>query len=242
MSHVTEPRGWATQPLLERESEIRAIHRAVDELCGTSENGPTARRGGVLTFAGSAGIGKTTLLVEARRHAAERSCTVLFARGGEQEKQVPFHVMRQLIQPAFAAMTEDERRDVPRHLVQHRRPGARTHRRPGRPDGTRPAGRARRPRLGRHPPDGTQRARRPDPRRRALGGRRVPGLADRVRGAGRGTRHADHGGLPTGRDPRRRGSAARPDGPAGDPSARARSPHHDRGGPHSAGRPRPERR
>ncbi|MFI1147627.1 ATP-binding protein [Streptomyces sp. NPDC020817] len=112
MSHVTEPRGWATQPLLERESEIRAIHRAVDELCGTSENGPTARRGGVLTFAGSGGIGKTTLLVEARRHAAERSCTVLFARGGEQEKQVPFHVMRQLIQPAFAAMTEDERRDV----------------------------------------------------------------------------------------------------------------------------------
>ncbi|MGW8780746.1 ATP-binding protein [Streptomyces sp. NPDC055796] len=112
MSHVTEPRGWATQPLLERESEIRAIHRAVDELCGTSENGPAARRGGVLTFAGSGGIGKTTLLVEARRHAAERSCTVLFARGGEQEKQVPFHVMRQLIQPAFAAMTEDERRDV----------------------------------------------------------------------------------------------------------------------------------
>ncbi|GHE71748.1 hypothetical protein GCM10017778_66090 [Streptomyces vinaceus] len=112
MSHVTEPQGWASQPLLERESEIRAIHRAVDELCGTSENGPTARRGGVLTFAGSGGIGKTTLLGEARRHAAERSCTVLFARGGEQEKQVPFHVMRQLIQPAFAAMSEDERRDV----------------------------------------------------------------------------------------------------------------------------------
>ncbi|MFK0232765.1 ATP-binding protein [Streptomyces vinaceus] len=112
MSHVTEPQGWASQPLLERESEIRAIHRAVDELCGTTENGPAARRGGVLTFAGSGGIGKTTLLGEARRHAAERSCTVLFARGGEQEKQVPFHVMRQLIQPAFAAMSEDERRDV----------------------------------------------------------------------------------------------------------------------------------
>ncbi|MER7463138.1 AAA family ATPase [Streptomyces sp. NPDC097981] len=112
MSHVTEPRGWASQPLLERESEIRAIHRAVDELCGTTDNGSTARRGGVLTFAGSGGIGKTTLLAEARRHASERSCTVLFARGGEQEKQVPFHVMRQLIQPAFAAMTENERRDV----------------------------------------------------------------------------------------------------------------------------------
>ncbi|MET9885659.1 AAA family ATPase [Streptomyces sp. NPDC006430] len=112
MSHVTEPRGWASQPLLERESEILAIHRAVDDLCGTSHHGASGRRGGVLTFAGSGGIGKTTLLAEARRHAAERSCTVLFARGGEQEKQVPFHVMRQLIQPAFAAMSEGERRDV----------------------------------------------------------------------------------------------------------------------------------
>ncbi|THA40256.1 AAA family ATPase [Streptomyces sp. A1547] len=112
MSHVTEPRGWASQPLLERESEILAIHRAVDDLCGITDTGPAARRGGVLTFAGSAGIGKTTLLAEARRHAAERNCTVLFARGGEQEKQVPFHVMRQLIQPAFAAMTEAERHEV----------------------------------------------------------------------------------------------------------------------------------
>lgn len=112
MSHVTEPRGWATQPLLERESEVLAIHRAVDDLFGVSESGAPARRGGVLTFAGSGGIGKTTLLVEARKYAAERGCTVLFARGGEQEKQVPFHVMRQLIQPTFAAMSEDERRDV----------------------------------------------------------------------------------------------------------------------------------
>ncbi|WP_405922234.1 ATP-binding protein [Streptomyces sp. NBC_00122] len=112
MSHGTEPRGWASQPPLERESEILAIHRAVDDLCGASDSGAVARRGGVLTFAGSAGIGKTTLLAEARRHAAERGCTVLFARGGEQEKQVPFHVMRQLIQPTFAAMSQDERLDV----------------------------------------------------------------------------------------------------------------------------------
>ncbi|MFE3934885.1 ATP-binding protein [Streptomyces goshikiensis] len=112
MSYATEPQGWASQPLLERESEVLAIHRAVDELCGTPDSSQPSRRGGVLTFAGSAGIGKTSLLTEARRHAAERHCTVLFARGGEQERQVPFHVMRQLIQPAFAAMTEDERRDV----------------------------------------------------------------------------------------------------------------------------------
>ncbi|MFD3939082.1 AAA family ATPase [Streptomyces sp. NPDC058618] len=112
MSHVTEPGGEASHPLLEREAEILAIHRAVDDLYGTSARGPATRRGGVLTFAGSPGIGKTTLLAEARRHAAARGCTVLSARGGEQERQVPFHVMRQLIQPTFAAMSEDERRDV----------------------------------------------------------------------------------------------------------------------------------
>ncbi|MFD8637067.1 ATP-binding protein, partial [Streptomyces sp. NPDC059656] len=112
MSQVTEPRSWNTQPLLEREAEVLAIQRAVDVLCGISGKGPANRSGGVLTFAGSAGIGKTTLLNEARRHAADRSCTVLFARGGEQERQVPFHVMRQLIQPALAAMSEDERRDA----------------------------------------------------------------------------------------------------------------------------------
>ncbi|OKK22034.1 hypothetical protein AMK16_02025 [Streptomyces sp. CB00455] len=112
MSHVTEPRGWASPLPLERESEILAIHRAVDDLHGAADTSAATRRGGVLTFAGSAGIGKTTLLAEARRYAGERSCTVLFARGGEQEKQVPFHVMRQLIQPSFAAMSEDERREV----------------------------------------------------------------------------------------------------------------------------------
>ncbi|MFG3606122.1 ATP-binding protein [Streptomyces sp. NPDC047928] len=103
---------WASHLLLERESELRSIRRAVDDLCGASDDSSGVRRGGVLAFAGSAGIGKTTLLKKARRHAADRGCTVLFARGGEQEKQVPFHVMRQLIQPVFAAMDEDERRKV----------------------------------------------------------------------------------------------------------------------------------
>ncbi|WP_438310139.1 ATP-binding protein [Streptomyces sp. HUAS TT3] len=107
-----EPRGGAPKPLLERESELLAIRRAVDDLRGVSDQatGASTRRGGVLTFAGSAGIGKTTLLGEARRYATDRGCTVLFARGGEQERQVPFHVMRQLTQPTFAAMNEDDRR------------------------------------------------------------------------------------------------------------------------------------
>ncbi|WP_372500047.1 AAA family ATPase [Streptomyces sudanensis] len=57
-------------------------------------------------------MGKTALLGLLRRSAADRGCTVLSARGGEQERQVPFHVMRRLVQPVFAAMPEDERREI----------------------------------------------------------------------------------------------------------------------------------
>ncbi|MFJ8691609.1 ATP-binding protein [Streptomyces roseolilacinus] len=100
-------------PLLERETELRTIEHALDDLCGsTSEGGHASRQGGVIGFAGPAGLGKTTLLALLRRSAADRGCTVLSARGGEQERQVPFHVMRQLVQPVFAAMPEDERREI----------------------------------------------------------------------------------------------------------------------------------
>ncbi|MFE1576724.1 ATP-binding protein [Streptomyces fradiae] len=106
-------RGRTTTPLLERESELLAIERALDGLCGTSPDGAhTARQGGVLGFAGPPGLGKTTLLGLLRDSARERGCTVLSARGGEHELQVPFHVMRQLVQPVFAAMPEAERRQI----------------------------------------------------------------------------------------------------------------------------------
>nr|WP_308404003.1 AAA family ATPase [Streptomyces sudanensis] len=106
-------RGRHAPPLLERESELLAIERALDELCGTpSGGGHASRQGGVVGFAGAAGMGKTALLGLLRRSAADRGCTVLSARGGEQERQVPFHVMRRLVQPVFAAMPEDERREI----------------------------------------------------------------------------------------------------------------------------------
>ncbi len=130
----------------------------------------------------------------------------------------------------------------PRQLVQHRRAGARTDRRPEGPDGARPAGCARRPGLGGHPPDRAQRTRGAGRRRRALGGRGVPGLADRLRGAGRGTGHADPRGLSAQRDPRRRRLAAGPDESPGNTSARAGHAHHERGGTHRPRRPGRERR
>ncbi|MER6537122.1 AAA family ATPase [Streptomyces sp900105755] len=99
--------------LYERDSELSAVDEALAELTGLRADGavPGDRPlGALLAFAGRAGIGKTTLLAEARRRAAARGCTVLSARGGDQEQRVAFHVARQLLQPRLAGAPEAELR------------------------------------------------------------------------------------------------------------------------------------
>ncbi|MFF4272300.1 ATP-binding protein [Streptomyces sp. NPDC001536] len=104
----------SSRTLFERESELAAVDEALGELTGLRADGaePTGQpRGALLAFAGRAGIGKTTLLAEVRRRAAARGCTVLSARGGDQEQRVAFHVARQLLQPQFAGAAEADLRD-----------------------------------------------------------------------------------------------------------------------------------
>ncbi|MET9907704.1 AAA family ATPase [Streptomyces sp. NPDC006476] len=99
--------------LFERESELAAVDEALDELAGLRTDGAAAAhrpRGALLAVAGRAGIGKTTLLAEIRRRATTRGCTVLSARGGDQEQRVAFHVARQLLQPEFAGSGESDLR------------------------------------------------------------------------------------------------------------------------------------
>ncbi|WP_324278206.1 ATP-binding protein [Blastococcus brunescens] len=62
----------------------------------------------LLLIEGPAGIGKTRLLTEARRLAAERSVRVLTARGSQLEKTFGFGVVRQLFEPQ---LTDPGRRD-----------------------------------------------------------------------------------------------------------------------------------
>ncbi|WP_149181668.1 AAA family ATPase [Streptomyces sp. TRM49041] len=90
-------------PLLEREPELAAATHAVDALCGP------AAAGGLLIYRGEAGIGKTALLAEIGRRAADR-CTVLSGKGGETVTSVPFHVVRQLLVPALMPLPEDRLR------------------------------------------------------------------------------------------------------------------------------------
>ncbi|GGV74384.1 hypothetical protein GCM10015535_03100 [Streptomyces gelaticus] len=90
-----------SRPLYEREPELAAATQAVDALCGAQAVG------GLLIFSGEAGIGKTALLGEIQSIAADR-CTIWSARGGETVTSVPFHVVRQLLQPALDRFPPDE--------------------------------------------------------------------------------------------------------------------------------------
>ncbi|MFE7705879.1 ATP-binding protein [Streptomyces sp. NPDC057486] len=94
-----------SRPLYEREPELAAAAQAVDALCGAQV------AGGLLIFSGEAGIGKTALLTEIRTMAADR-CTIWSARGGETVTSVPFHVVRQLLQPALDQFAPDEVRGL----------------------------------------------------------------------------------------------------------------------------------
>ncbi|GAA4993042.1 ATP-binding protein [Kitasatospora paranensis] len=104
----TPPEG----PLRERDAELDAADHAVSRLCHKFAAGGT-EIGEVLLFSGPGGMGKTSLLDQVRRLAGLRPrCTVLFARGGERQRNEPFHVLRQLLQPVLGALSESERNEV----------------------------------------------------------------------------------------------------------------------------------
>jgi predicted ATPase len=81
--------------LLERERELAALQAAIDDV--------VTGQARVLLVEGAAGIGKTRLLAEARTIADSAGLQVLFARGGELEREFPFGVVRQLFEPGLRA-------------------------------------------------------------------------------------------------------------------------------------------
>jgi DNA-binding CsgD family transcriptional regulator len=82
-------------PLLERERELVAL---------TARTDATRRGEGALAvIAGAAGTGKSTLLAKAMRYARESGLTVCRARGSELEQELPFGLIRQLLEPFVAA-------------------------------------------------------------------------------------------------------------------------------------------
>ena len=87
--------------LLERGGELASIGALLDGCVGGD--------GGVLLVEGPAGIGKTALLESARAMARDTGVQVWPARGGELEREFPHAVVRQLFEPAVAAVDARER-------------------------------------------------------------------------------------------------------------------------------------
>jgi DNA-binding NarL/FixJ family response regulator len=105
MAELLEPRSdQATTPLLEREAQIAAIRALAD-----------AARGGdgrFVVIEGSAGIGKSRLLGEARSIAGSEGMRVLSARGGEFEGAFAYGIVRQLFEPMLATAALDLHAEV----------------------------------------------------------------------------------------------------------------------------------
>lgn len=81
--------------LVEREREMDALGALLDAL---AEGRPR-----MALIEGPAGIGKTRLLTELRQQAQERRIAALSARGSELEREFPFGIVRQMLEPALLA-------------------------------------------------------------------------------------------------------------------------------------------
>jgi DNA-binding CsgD family transcriptional regulator len=90
--------------LLEREAQVAALEALAD----------AARSGGgrFAVIEGSAGIGKTRLLAEARAIASSAGMRVLPARGGEFEGEFAYSIVRQLFEPLLTSASPDLRAEL----------------------------------------------------------------------------------------------------------------------------------
>src|SRR5947199_10510703 len=93
--------GHSLENLVEREGELARFGALME--AAKQDNGA-----GVLVD-GAAGVGKTTLVREVIRRAEAGGLQVLWARGGELERDFPYGVVRQLFERRLLAAGEDER-------------------------------------------------------------------------------------------------------------------------------------
>jgi AAA ATPase domain len=90
--------------LLEREAQVAAL-KALAE-------GARSGGGRFVVIEGTAGIGKTRLLAEARAIAGAAGIRVLAARGGEFEGEFAYGIVRQLFEPLLASAPPDARAEL----------------------------------------------------------------------------------------------------------------------------------
>lgn len=88
--------------LLEREAALLTLDQRLDDAL--------EGRGALVLLEGSAGTGKSSLLRELRARATARDVRVLRATGGELERDFPFGVVRQLLEPAVQSAGPQQRK------------------------------------------------------------------------------------------------------------------------------------
>src|SRR4051794_20260244 len=95
----------SSQPeLFERDSDLAELSEALVRAGGG--------HGALVAIEGPAGIGKTRLLGELKRRAADAGMEVLTARGGELESGFGFGVVRQLFETHLARLEPAERDEL----------------------------------------------------------------------------------------------------------------------------------
>jgi DNA-binding CsgD family transcriptional regulator len=98
------PAGGTTSLLLEREVQIAALQALADAALNCD--------GQFVVIEGSAGIGKTRLLAEARAIAGSAGMRVLAARGGEFEGGFAYGIVRQLFEPLLVSASPNLRAEL----------------------------------------------------------------------------------------------------------------------------------
>jgi DNA-binding CsgD family transcriptional regulator len=97
-------RAAPARALLERDGELAALYETVAAA--------RAGEGRLVVIEGSAGIGKSSLLTEARAIAGGEAMRVLGARAGEHEAEFAFGVVRQLFEQLLTNASPDQRAEL----------------------------------------------------------------------------------------------------------------------------------
>jgi DNA-binding CsgD family transcriptional regulator/tetratricopeptide (TPR) repeat protein len=100
---LAETTSTRLDPLLERDAELAALDALIGGASGRSR---------MIAIEAPPGIGKTSLILEARARAQAAGTRVLSARGSQLESSFAFGVVRQLFEPLLAQRSDQEPSDL----------------------------------------------------------------------------------------------------------------------------------
>jgi DNA-binding SARP family transcriptional activator len=101
--------GSAATPIVGRQEELALLHRWLADL--------DRRSGGIVTIVGEAGIGKTRLIGETLRTAAERGAFALELRATPLDQGLPFAAVGEMLRPLLRNVPEYRLRQLPQFAL-----------------------------------------------------------------------------------------------------------------------------